>query len=514
MTLEEIQYLLPEGLAAEAAAELLASRLRVESGRVRAVDERFYDTFDGRLHAEGLTLAHEDGRLKLVDGAGVPRGAGERTAVPRRLFASELPPGPLRDVLEPIAEVRALTQTARIRSRRQPVRVLDDEGKTVVRLVIEEAALVGPRGGRTPLDPRVRVLPVRGYVEELARVRRALEHDLGLTEAPISLQDEAVAAAGGKPRGTSTKLAIHLERGTRADRATAIALGAPLATMKATLPGVLADVDIEFVHDFRVSVRRSRALQRELKRVFPPEPLQHFRAEFRWLQQVTGEVRDLDVHRIELAEFRSRIPPGLADDLAPLDGMLAARRRTEFRRVARALRSDRATDLIAGWGRILDQLPGLPAEDRPDAGQRIEDVVSKRIRSVYGRMVKMGGAIDDSSPAEALHDLRKKGKELRYLLEFFGGLYPQKVVKPMVRTLKDLQDVLGRHQDQEVLAVTLRELRQELVDRDGGAAALMAMGVLVDSLEQDHRAARSEFAKRFAPFAAKRQRKLVAGTFA
>ncbi len=33
----------------------------------------------------------------------------------------------------------------------------------------------------------------------------------------------------------------------------------------------------------------------------------------------------------------------------------------------------------------------------------------------------MGGAIDESSPAEAYHELRKKGKELRYLLELFGA---------------------------------------------------------------------------------------------
>ena len=64
----------------------------------------------------------------------------------------------------------------------------------------------------------------------------------------------------------------------------------------------------------------------------------------------------------------------------------------------------------------------------------------------------MGAAIDDASPPEALHDLRKKGKELRYLLEFFAGLYPAEVVKPMVKTLKALQDTLGRFQDREVQA--------------------------------------------------------------
>ena len=52
--------------------------------------------------------------------------------------------------------------------------------------------------------------------------------------------------------------------------------------------------------------------------------------------------------------------------------------------------------------------------------------------SVYKQMVKMGSSIDDDSPAEDLHELRKVGKELRYLLEFFASLYPADVVKPFV----------------------------------------------------------------------------------
>ena len=72
----------------------------------------------------------------------------------------------------------------------------------------------------------------------------------------------------------------------------------------------------------------------------------------------------------------------------------------------------------------------------------------------------MGGAIDASSPAEAYHELRKKGKELRYLLELFGvPLFPDEVVKPMIKSLKALQDVLGRHQDREVQTAMLRSLR-------------------------------------------------------
>ena len=129
-------------------------------------------------------------------------------------------------------------------------------------------------------------------------------------------------------------------------------------------------------------------------------------------------------------------------------------------------------------------------------------------------MVKAGSRIDDSSPPQALHELRKKGKELRYLLELFASLYPACVIKPMVRTLKALQDTLGRFQDREVQAQLIRSLGDDVRTLDDGAAALMAMGQLVERLEEQQAEARAQFAERFAAFASSRQRALVRETFA
>ncbi len=513
----EIQYLLPEGVRAEAAVKLLSAHLDVESQRARSMDQRFYDTFDGRLHRVGLTLTFEiashRGRLALADASGQVRSVEEQATAPRRLFCSELPPGPLRDMMVPIAESRALTALARVRGRLYPLSVLDDERKTVARLAVEEAALVGAGRSSRPLESRVRLLPMRGYDEAFREVARTLGSDMGLREAALSIQDEAVSAAGGAPAGISSKLHLLVEPRERADRATATALGVPLGTIRATLPGTLGDVDTEFLHDLRVAVRRTRSLQRQLSEVFPPEALAHFRAEFRWLQQVTGALRDFDVHRADLARFRSGVPQVLATDLEPLEEMLAARRRAELRRTVRSLKAAKTGELLTSWSSFLDEFPEAPEADRPQARERIADVAAMRIHAVYRRMVKTGKAIDGQSPPEALHDLRKKGKELRYMLEFFGGLYPREVVKPMVHTLKALQDTLGRYQDQEVQAQALRSLREELAGRDGGASALMAMGLLVEGLEQDHAAARGEFAERFEAFARKPQRKLVDSTF-
>ncbi len=83
----------------------------------------------------------------------------------------------------------------------------------------------------------------------------------------------------------------------------------------------------------------------------------------------------------------------------------------------------------------------------------------------------------------------------------------------MVKTLKGLQDVLGRHQDREVQRALIRSLRDEVAALPHGPATLMAMGALVQSLGEDEQAARSEFAARFDAFAAPSQRAAVKETF-
>src|SRR5437867_37788 len=103
MTGNGAQYLLPEGLDAAAAADVLAAHLDVEPDARRSADRTFYDTFDGRLHGEGLVAVHDDGRLAVVDGAGY----GERASAPvagrpDRILAADLPPGSLREALEPL----------------------------------------------------------------------------------------------------------------------------------------------------------------------------------------------------------------------------------------------------------------------------------------------------------------------------------------------------------------------------------------------------------------------------
>ena len=178
----------------------------------------------------------------------------------------------------------------------------------------------------------------------------------------------------------------------------------------------------------------------------------------------------------------------------------------------RALRGERFRGEWAEW-RALLRGPLGPEADRPDGSLPVGEVAARRIRRVYDRMVRDGSRIDDSSPADDLHELRKRGKELRYLLELFGGLFPSDVVDPMVASLKDLQSVLGLHQDRAVQAEALRELARDIGAQPGGPDALLALGVVIERLENEQHDARDDFAERFGAFATKRQRRLVRETF-
>jgi CHAD domain-containing protein len=392
--------------------------------------------------------------------------------------------------------------------------VLDDEQKTVVRAIVEELSVVRARRRPQPVEPRLRLVPVRGYDKALARVRHALEQRVGLRPAARPLLYEAIIASGGTPGGVSSKVEIELTAQERGDVAASAVLRGLLAVIEANLPGALGDVDAEFLHDLRVAVRRSRAVQRELRRVFPPSELAHFSAEFRWLQRATGRARDIDVYVLEFDEFRLQLPEAVRGDLDPLLTVLQQRRAGARRGMVRVLRSERACSLLRDWGQFLAGIESGGVSGGPDAARPIADVAAAAIAKVYRRMVQMGRAMDADSPPDAYHELRKKGKELRYLLELFAApLCPAGVVKPMIHLLKSLQDVLGRYQDTEVQAALLRSFSDAVAARPNGAVGLIAMGRLIERLEEQGVAARDEFAERFAAFSSGGQRRLVRDTF-
>ncbi|MGC9219734.1 MAG: CHAD domain-containing protein [Solirubrobacteraceae bacterium] len=404
----------------------------------------------------------------------------------------------LRAALDDRFDVVAADVASQNRSTVTRVNVLDRRQKTVARLRLTTPGVLRGawEGEFEARHARLELTLMRGYQTEYDRVQRLL------------------VAAGFNLAGASAAVDVPMHAYEHADVVVQRVLRRLLDVQDVNLPGALADLDSEFLHDLRVSIRRTRSVQRELGRVFLPADLAPMRSGFRWLQSVTGPVRDLDVYAAEFPQMGGVIPAQMRNGLEQLLLSLNARRDAARLKMERELVSQRARTLRLEWEGVLERLVDADAAQRPDAHRQIGELTGERVRRVYRRMVKMGERIDADSSPETYHELRKRGKELRYLLELFAGqLFDPEVVRPLLRALKGLQDVLGRHQDREVQVAMLTDFAREISTRPDAAGTLLAIGALIGRLQADAASARLRFAESFTQFSSTRQRAVMRGTF-
>jgi CHAD domain-containing protein len=459
------------------------------------------DTFDWRLYRAGLTLelisqARQPGRLVLTgrDGA-VLAAEAPAAAVSWPALLTALPAGPLRELLEPVAGVRALMPVARAISKVQELRALNDDDKTIARLAVDRMSVTFP--ARAQAQARLSLAPVRGYQGQADKLGRELAGLPGISAGRGTALDTALAAAGCRAGEIPGKAAaLRLAPGRPAAAALAAILTSQLDSLEANVPGTIRDVDSEFLHDLRIAVRRTRSALKLCGAVLPDGLAAGFRPEFRWLGQLTTPTRDLDVYLLGFDEMAAGLVGASPDELQPFRDYLAASRRTAQRQLGRALRSPRFTRLGHDWRAVLADVH--PARKRPSVGQLAEAKIAAACR----KALRSGQLITAASPPESLHDLRKRCKELRYLVEMFSSLYDPAQRWQAVRELKALQDCLGEFQDAEVQRAEIRAFAEQmLAARSAPAATLLAMGEIAAGLALRQRRARSTFDDRFADFA-------------
>lgn len=489
----------------------IAARFNTKREPIASHKTTYYDTFDWRLHRAGSVLeATADGEAKNLRWQTLDGRLRERLQLDSApVFAWDLPMGSLRSSLSPVIEMRRLLPVVHLEASGETLQILDENRKTVARVVLEKvsARREEETGPDRLLPPVLRVLPVKGYQKAFGELFRFLKEDCRLVPEPSRPLDLALAAVDRRPRDYTAKLDLNLEPDQRADEAVKQIYRALLRTIKANEAGVRANLDSEFLHDFRVAVRRTRSALSQLKGLWPEERVREFRQEFTWLGKLTGPTRDLDVHLLKMADYRALLPDQVRADLEPLTDFLERHRQLEHEKMVRALGSKRCRDLLDRWQTFLDQ-PSAGVEPPENMTTPIGELASRRIWKAYRRVLEQGEAIGPDTPPEALHRLRIEAKKLRYLLEFFRSLYDTDEIGRLIKALKQLQDNLGDFNDFVVQQETLGRFAQQMVDdRLEPAATLMAMGRLQERLEAGQEEERESFHRQFAEFSARGNRK-------
>lgn len=483
--------------------EKLANQLRDDFAIIIEPEKRtgqhYYDTFDWRLYGKKLALVYINNQLvlKQVDTEFVQRRQEIKTMP---VFREDFPEGSLKQRIAPILDIRALMLQTEIHSHNQVVRILNEDEKTVVRLNLQTDFLPDVD---EPITRWLIVNPVRGYPTEAETVSDWL-HTHDVRPANRSRFRALMEAAGRQPGGYTSKITVELDPAQRADAATKILLKSLLSTIRINEIGIKQDIDTEFLHDFRVAIRRTRSALSQIKNVLPPEAVVRFKRDFSELGKMTNRLRDLDVYLLEAPTYRAMLPTSLRSDIEPMFDFLQEERRKELARTRRSLNSKRYATILADWELFLNA-PANSDNPASKAAEPIIDVARNRIYKTYNRIVKKGNQIHDSSPDTDLHALRIECKKLRYLMEFFASLFPKKKIGRLIKQLKRLQDNLGRFQDLSVQEEHLEDFVEQLPLQDRKTKReILAIGSLIGTLDREKTAVRAAFADTFAHFASEK----------
>lgn len=437
-------------------------------------ERRWYlETFDGRLAAAKQVLSVVK-RPRLGTEIQLRTLAGETTeqltselAMPQ--FASQFRPGRMQLRLAQITLGRALLPRAVGQLKVLRCQCQDATGKLLAGLQLE----VG-RGRQ----PRVvlRVCPARGFERATQRVLRPFLA-LGLV---VPLKADAAAPllqhAGLARCAYTCKPLIRLRPQLAAAPAVAQVLSAYTHSLRANEGGIVADLDGEFLHDYRVVLRCLRAWLGDLKPCMAQPPLRALRAGLTTLNRLTGKLRDLDVLTRQLDAYLAQ-GDGMTPTI-PLRERLATCRAQAHTELAAHLKSPVYRSFQRQWTGFL---AALTAGKHPGRGSHlpIRDLVRRAIGKRRARVLAFDPALAQTNPS-ALHELRKNCKRLRYLLEGFALLFARGPLRLAVEELKNLQRTLGETWDLHVHLGLLTRLCAEV---PGGAPLVVVLGARLCSLE-------------------------------
>lgn len=299
-------------------------------------------------------------------------------------------------------------------------------------------------------------------------------------EGALDLVQDALLAGGAQRSAYPSKLARSLAgHGVPApprpgdhdtDSAGAVVLGylhEHLEGLRAADLSWRLDEDGEGIHDLRVQARRLRTALAVFRTLFDEQTARRLQDGLTQLGRQLSRQRDLQVERERLL----RLLDGEDAEGAASVAVRAERQRSvadaEARATARAaLGSRRYVDLLTDVEELTSGVSLSPVADDPAT-----TVLPRLLRPAFDRLVDRARRAHEAASEdhrEALHDLRKSAKRLRYASEAAEPTLGKDARRLRKRATR-VQSDLGHQGDARAMADWLDELSRadEVVARDG-----------------------------------------------
>ena len=464
-----------------------------------------YDTFDWRLFNNRFLLCYDpDGipSLFLYNIADAWVISQDKTKAVAR-FHHELESATIAARLAPVIEERALISQGSFALQVEKYDISNKHGKIIARMYVERLTKQAGNDKKTGQPLRiVRMQALKGYERKTKKVFSRITGYCNELISQDNLLTGYFSALGRTAGDYSSKLVVPLDRTMSIRQALSVILLSQLDMMERNIQGIRDDIDTEFLHDFRIANRRSRSLITGMKSVLPAPVYESGKQFFSWISKQSSTLRDIDVFLLAFRQYKQLMPAEMYAQLLPLQHYLQEQKETERQDLISALDSDRLRGFIHSWRASLQESIG-----EENATSPVANTANAAIWKAWKRIRKQGRAAADSGSDEALHELRKSCKKLRYLLEAFRSLFPAKDVELAIRQLRKLQNVLGDIVDYQVQQQYLSRWQENFPGKEHRGVKT-AMDFLGKVYAQRENRTKKEFLRHYTAFVAVRNREL------
>ncbi|HVN71393.1 MAG TPA: CHAD domain-containing protein, partial [Desulfomonilia bacterium] len=237
------------------------------------------------------------------------------------------------------------------------------------------------------------------------------------------------------------------------------ALLAQLHDLTKEIEGVRRAEDPEYVHRMRVASRRLRTRLAIFAGCLQDKKAEHYSRMIRKLTKALGEARDTDVQMIFVQDFLAHVQdkrhrPGIKRLLL----RLSQYRRKLQKQVLRVLDDTEKSSVLPEMQKTFYALlsAGTPDEGSPSPYELARIEIFARLTEV----LDFESSVRDPGNITELHRMRIAAKHLRYSMETFAPLYPDKLKKP-IKITKAVQEMLGDIHDCDVWTSYLPQFLDE-----------------------------------------------------
>lgn len=459
----------------------------------------FYDTFAWQAFEKSIVIVKKKKVIYLTD----LKSGQEITSMQfpgnhSLFFSSNFSDCVLKEKLGDCSTIRAFIKLCSIDAFIRSYRVLDENEKTIATLTLESLSLAN-RDKPKPFTHLLSLTPLKGYEEEIG----ALQQSLSLYDENIHVLDFSslflliMHAAGRNVQDYSSKINLTLDPDAPIHESIRRLLHFTFSVMRLNEKGIKKNIDSEFLHDYRVAIRRTRSILKQLDGVFDAKETAYLLNLFRDLGKRTNELRDRDVCLLRQEIYYHYLPPFLRPPLKIFFSNIIASRRILHQKFCGYLGSSAYLSFLAEWNAFVNRPSLLNNEQSPNAFSSTRSVAVSTIKKAWKKVIRRGRQISPEATDIELHILRIDCKKLRYLLEFFASIFPHKTIIPVIGQLKELQENLGDFVD---FAVQLRFLHEQFESMPADKFLAASTGGLMTILFQKKEKSRIRFHKTFSSF--------------